>query len=447
MEQLRQDGQRQQLIYDGANRLIEVLLHDGRRSRYRYDALGRRLAQTTEGASGAPMRYHGWDGDRLVHTEQVDATQPGQRHITHTVYEPETFTPLVQLSATASAQAKPQALMLMARSQDEDEHGDDNAQMAQMLDALPQDMRQALDNSLRRAAREGLPKRVLALMPDQGQNTIQRLTGLREQLEKQEQSERTPITIRHYHCDHLGTPLALTDQNHNIVWAARLDPWGNVQEEFNPGNIEQSIRLPGQQHDKDTNLFYNRHRYYDPAIGAYINQDPIGWLGGISHYIYPSNPNTSIDSLGLQGSVLDKAKDVASKVIDYGGDIRGFISGRKAAEKHACLCKAISERRIAWEELVKKLASGQPMSDWDNAALTYLDKQRKIDALTAMRIGFEFGSDMYTSIGTSGGWAGAIRSTAIEGVAGATVSTPSINNTAHAAGRGPWKVAVTNECE
>ena len=66
------------------------------------------------------MRYHGWDGDRLVHTEQVDATQPEQRHITHTVYEPESFTPLVQLSATASAQAKPQVLALMAQSQDED---------------------------------------------------------------------------------------------------------------------------------------------------------------------------------------------------------------------------------------------------------------------------------------------------------------------------------------
>jgi RHS repeat-associated protein len=299
VEQLRQDGQRQQLIYDGANRLIEVLLHDGRRSRYRYDALGRRLAQTTEGASGAPMRYHGWDGDRLVHTEQVDATQPGQRHITHTVYEPETFTPLVQLSATASAQAKPQVLALMAQSQDEDDNGDDNAQMAQMLDALPQDMRQALEQSLRQAMQDGIPQSVKALMPDQSQNTVQRLTGLREQLEKQEQNQQTEITVRHYHCDHLGTPIALTDEQQNIVWAARLDPWGNIEQEFNPHDIEQSIRLPGQHHDKETGLYYNRHRYYDPSIGAYVNQDPIGLNGGVNLFVYLLNPKQSIDPFGL----------------------------------------------------------------------------------------------------------------------------------------------------
>ena len=76
------------------------------------------------------MRYHGWDGDRLVHTEQVDATQPEQRHIAHTVYEPESFTPLVQLSTKASALAKSQVLALMAQSRDEDENGDDNAQMS-----------------------------------------------------------------------------------------------------------------------------------------------------------------------------------------------------------------------------------------------------------------------------------------------------------------------------
>ena len=301
MEQLRQDGQRQQLIYDGANRLIEVLLHDGRRSRYRYDALGRRLAQTTEGASGAPMRYHGWDGDRLVHTEQVDATQPGQRHITHTVYEPETFTPLVQLSATASAQAKPQVLALMAQSQDEDDNGDDNAQMVAMLDALPQDMRQALEQSLRQAMQDGIPQSVKALMPDQSQNTLQRLTGLREQLEKQEQNQQTEITVRHYHCDHLGTPIALTDEQQNIVWAARLDPWGNIEQEFNPHDIEQSIRLPGQHHDKETGLYYNRHRYYDPSIGAYVNQDPIGLAGGWNKSLYSAKPLSQMDPLGLQG--------------------------------------------------------------------------------------------------------------------------------------------------
>jgi len=134
---------------------------------------------------------------------------------------------------------------------------------------------------------------------DQSQNTLQRLTGLREQLEKQEQTQQTPITVRHYHCDHLGTPLALTDQNQQIVWAAKLDPWGNVEQEFNAHNIDQAIRLPGQHHDKETGLYYNRHRYYDPSIGSYVNQDPIGLIGGVNKSIYVSNAIQLIDPLGL----------------------------------------------------------------------------------------------------------------------------------------------------
>jgi RHS repeat-associated protein len=95
----------------------------------------------------------------------------------------------------------------------------------------------------------------------------------------QQQLQDNPITIHYYHCDHLGTPLALTDQQGNIVWAARYDPWGNIEEEFNPHGIEQNIRLPGQHHDRESGLYYNRHRYYDPRLGAYINQDPIGFCG------------------------------------------------------------------------------------------------------------------------------------------------------------------------
>ena len=174
-----------------------------------------------------------------------------------------------------------------------------------MLDALPSDMHQALEQSLRQAMQEGIPQSVKALMPDQSQNTVQRLTGLREQLEKQEQNQQTEITVRHYHCDHLGTPIALTDEQQNVVWAARLDPWGNVEQEFNPHDIEQSIRLPGQHDDKETGLYYNRHRYYDPSIGAYINQDPIGLEGGINKSSYSLNdPIAFYDPNGLAVPLL-----------------------------------------------------------------------------------------------------------------------------------------------
>ena len=259
------------------------------------DALHRETGRTLQGSGDHTLTIRRrWDAlGRL----QALASQGLQRHITHTVYEPETFTPLVQLSAKASAQARPHALMLAVHGDGGDDEG--SAQMAQMLQALPGDMRHLLDRNIRQAAREGLPEHILALMPDQGESALRSARNMRKQLEKQEQSQRTEITVRHYHCDHLGTPLALTDESNQIVWAARLDPWGNVEQEYNPESIDQSIRLPGQHQDKDTGLYYNRHRYYDPNIGSYINQDPIGLAGGSNHQIYPNNPLRWADPLGL----------------------------------------------------------------------------------------------------------------------------------------------------
>ncbi|HGY7222046.1 TPA: RHS repeat-associated core domain-containing protein, partial [Escherichia coli] len=58
-------------------------------------------------------------------------------------------------------------------------------------------------------------------------------------------------------------------------------------------------RLPGQQHDEESGLYYNRHRHYDPLQGRYITPDPIGLRGGWNMYQYPLNPIQVIDPMGL----------------------------------------------------------------------------------------------------------------------------------------------------
>ena len=61
---------------------------------------------------------------------------------------------------------------------------------------------------------------------------------------------------------------------------------------------DQSIRFQGQWHDVETGLHYNRFRYYDPEVGRFIHQDPIGLLGGVNLYQYAPNPLDWTDPLG-----------------------------------------------------------------------------------------------------------------------------------------------------
>ncbi|ECG1896507.1 RHS repeat protein [Salmonella enterica subsp. enterica] len=117
------------------------------------------------------------------------------------------------------------------------------------------------------------------------------------QLEERAEPERK---IHLYHCDHRGLPVALINSEGAREWSAEYDVWGNRQKEENPEGLEQLLRLPGQQYDDETGLYYNRYRYYNPEQGRYITQDPIGLRGGWNLYQYPLNPVTNTDPLGLE---------------------------------------------------------------------------------------------------------------------------------------------------
>ncbi|WP_444919807.1 RHS repeat domain-containing protein [Microbulbifer sp. CnH-101-G] len=85
--------------------------------------------------------------------------------------------------------------------------------------------------------------------------------------------------VYHYHLDHLGTPDTLTNQDGEVVWSVAYKSYGNIAL-AHENQIEQPIRFQGQYFDEETGLHYNRFRYYDPQVGEFTQQDPIGLLGG-----------------------------------------------------------------------------------------------------------------------------------------------------------------------
>ncbi|NJD25589.1 MAG: RHS repeat-associated core domain-containing protein, partial [Betaproteobacteria bacterium] len=65
------------------------------------------------------------------------------------------------------------------------------------------------------------------------------------------------------------------------------------------GAFAFNLRFPGQLFDAETGTHYNYFRDYDPAIGRYIESDPIGLEGGINTYGYVTgNPLSSFDATG-----------------------------------------------------------------------------------------------------------------------------------------------------
>ncbi|EFS2935369.1 type VI secretion system tube protein Hcp [Escherichia coli] len=284
--------------YDEYGRLTEktdriptgvIRTDDERTHHYHYDPLGRRMAKRVwrrerdltgwMSLSRKPEEtWYGWDGDRLT-TVQTDTTR------IQTVYQPGSFVPLIRIETDNGEREKAQCRSLAEKIQQEgseDGHGVVfPAELVGLLDRLEGEIRA---NCVSSESRQWLAQCGL---------TVERLAA---QIEPVYLPERK---IHLYHCDHRGLPLALISEDGNTAWSAEYDEWGNQLNEENPHHLHQPYRLPGQQYDKESGLYYNRHRYYDPLQGRYITPDPIGLRGGWNMYQYPLNPIQVIDPMGL----------------------------------------------------------------------------------------------------------------------------------------------------
>jgi RHS repeat-associated protein len=116
-------------------------------------------------------------------------------------------------------------------------------------------------------------------------------------LARVDQAEGEEQKLYYFHTDQIGTPLEMTDAGGSIVWQATYKAWGAV-EKLAVNEVEQNLRFQGQYFDDETGLHYNTFRYYDPEVGRFVTQDPIGLSGGTNLYHYAPNPYGWIDPWG-----------------------------------------------------------------------------------------------------------------------------------------------------
>ena len=70
------------------------------------------------------------------------------------------------------------------------------------------------------------------------------------------------------------------DEKGNKTWDCKLDVYGKTTTFEGLSLNDCPFRYQGQYKDTETELYYNRFRYYDANIGNYISQDPINLEGG-----------------------------------------------------------------------------------------------------------------------------------------------------------------------
>ena len=113
--------------------------------------------------------------------------------------------------------------------------------------------------------------------------------------------------IHYFHCDQIGIPREMTDKDGNLVWFGNYTGWVRLKEETKvTDSAYQPFRLQNQYADRETGLHYNFFRYYEPNVGRFVNQDPIGLMGGTNFYQFSANIQNMMDPWGLNAVSVAK---------------------------------------------------------------------------------------------------------------------------------------------
>jgi len=134
-----------------------------------------------------------------------------------------------------------------------------------------------------------------------------------------------------YLTDYLGTVRDIVDAAGVIINQPDYDSFGRLVSQTDP-TVGDRFGFTGREYDPELDLYYYRARYYDPHLGRFVSQDPLGFDAGDSNlYRYVGNaPLTSRDPLGLAGDGLFyglMARRAAMAAGAAVGGVLGFACG------------------------------------------------------------------------------------------------------------------------
>jgi RHS repeat-associated protein len=80
-------------------------------------------------------------------------------------------------------------------------------------------------------------------------------------------------TTDYYQLDGLRSITSLTASNGSLAQSYTYDSFGNLTN--SSGSLTNFFRYTGREFNTETNLYYYCARYYDPAEGRFLSEDPI----------------------------------------------------------------------------------------------------------------------------------------------------------------------------
>jgi RHS repeat-associated protein len=101
--------------------------------------------------------------------------------------------------------------------------------------------------------------------------------------------------LGHVHADGLGSIVKTTNSAGAVTATRWYDAFGNLELGATNG-----FSFTGREWDSETGLYYYRARYYEPRIGRFLSEDPLGFHAGVNFYAYvDSRPTTLTDPSGM----------------------------------------------------------------------------------------------------------------------------------------------------
>ena len=100
-------------------------------------------------------------------------------------------------------------------------------------------------------------------------------------------------TTTYFHTDSLGSVVAASDKDSDVIWRKTYDPYGNEITIRPDGQDPEQQSYTGKPFDVETGLVYLGQRYYDPEIRRFMGIDPVGFRAdtpvSFNRYAYANN--------------------------------------------------------------------------------------------------------------------------------------------------------------